>query len=285
MPPLIHVVADYGAGDLAFAEVLQRLELELPGALVVCTPVPPFDTISCGFCVAQLALTDGPIDRVVLHNVAPRRDSPSPREGNAGEPFVVCELPDDVLVVGPNAGHALSFVAPEALSMRFLDAPTAGSQFRSRDFVPAALARLRGGDRGALGEAVPPGAVPPAPARAVVYVDGYGNLKTSWHDAPAEPGERVVVRIGQHYATAVVSDGTFAVAEGELAFAPGSSGWTGRRGRRRFYELLLRGGSAAKRFGKPVAGTPVHVEPVDALRDGSRAAAGSNGPDASATGG
>jgi hypothetical protein len=283
MGPLIHLVADYGGGDLAFAEVLQRLALELPDARVACTPVPAFDTVSCGFCVAQLGLTDGPRDRVVLHNVAPRRDSPMPREANAGEPFVVCELPG-VLVVGPNAGHALSFVAPEATSMRLLAAPAAGSQFRSRDFVPAALARLRAGDRDAVGDAVAPDSVPPPPERAVAYVDGYGNLKTTWDRAPAATGERVLVRIGGHSATAVVGDGTFTVAEGELAFAPGSSGWEGSRSRRRFLELLLRGGSAAARFGHPAAGTPVHVEAV-AATDGFAPRAGTSEPTSSTRGG
>jgi hypothetical protein len=48
-----------------------------------------------------------------------------------------------------------------------------------------------------------------------------------------------------------------------LAFAPGSSGWLGRRGARRFYELLLRGGSAAARFGHPIPGADVNVTSVD----------------------
>ena len=49
---LVHVIADYGPGDLAYAEVRQRLALHLPGADVVYTPVPPFDTVSAGFCLA-----------------------------------------------------------------------------------------------------------------------------------------------------------------------------------------------------------------------------------------
>ncbi len=62
MSRLIHLVADYGAGDLAFAEVVQRLALALPGAVVHPTPVRAFDTLAAGFVVAQLALTDGPPD-------------------------------------------------------------------------------------------------------------------------------------------------------------------------------------------------------------------------------
>ena len=85
---LVHVVADYGAaGDLAFAEVAQRLTAQLPGAMVVPTPVGPFDTLAAGFVIAQLALNDGPAERLVFHNVAPRRDERDAREENEGERF------------------------------------------------------------------------------------------------------------------------------------------------------------------------------------------------------
>ena len=41
-----HIIADYGYGDLAFAEVVQRILLHLPDADPVLTPVPPFG-LSC----------------------------------------------------------------------------------------------------------------------------------------------------------------------------------------------------------------------------------------------
>ncbi len=107
---------------------------------------------------------------------------------------------------------------------------------------------------------VPAGDIPPPPARVVAYVDGYGNLKTTWSQPPAEPGTRVSVRIGPATLTAVVSDGTFEVPVGEVAFAPGSSGWTRRDGTAwRCYELFARGGSAAAAFGFPGSGAEVHV--------------------------
>lgn len=77
---LVHLVADYGVGDLAFAEVSQRIVRALPEAWVHSVPVAPFDTLAAGFCVAQLALTDGPTGRLVVHNVAPRRDQTATRE-------------------------------------------------------------------------------------------------------------------------------------------------------------------------------------------------------------
>jgi hypothetical protein len=52
-------------------------------------------------------------------------------------------------VVGPNAGHSLSFLRDE-LQLSYLDIPAAGSQFRSRDFLPDAVGRLVGGDRGVI---------------------------------------------------------------------------------------------------------------------------------------
>ena len=257
---LVHVVADYGpAGDLAFAEVAQRLAAALPGATILTTPVGPFDTLAAGFVIAQLALNDGPAGRVVFHNVAPRQDEPDARRANEGERFTLAEAPDGTLVVGPNSGHSLAFVRGEA-PVSYLDVPAAGSQFRSRDFLPGAVGRLVNGDRGVVRDPVPPELVPAVPADVVAYTDGYGNLKTTLDGPPAANGERVLVRVGHAATTAIVSDGSFSVAEGELALAPGSSGWPLREGgERRFLELFLRGGSAAARLGHPAPGTRVVV--------------------------
>ena len=257
---LVHVVADYGpAGDLAFAEVAQRLAAALPAATVLPTPVGPFDTLAAGFVIAQLALNEGAAGSVVFHNVAPRQDEPDPRRANEGERFTFGEAPDGTLVVGPNSGRSLAFLRGEA-SLFYLDVPSAGSQFRSRDFLPGAVGRLVDGDRGGVREPVPPELVPAVPADVVAYTDGYGNLKTTLEGPPAATGERVLVRVGQASTTAIVSDGSFSVAEGELALAPGSSGWPLRDGgERRFLELFLRGGSAAARLGHPAPGTPVVV--------------------------
>jgi hypothetical protein len=260
---LVHVVADYGpAGDLAFAEVAQQLAAALPTAMVVATPVGPFDTLAAGFVVAQLALNEGPAERVVFHNVAPRQDESDARRANEGERFTLGEAPNGTLVVGPNSGHSLAFLQGEA-ALWYLNVPAAGSQFRSRDFLPAAVGRLVDGDRGAVGEPVPVELVPDVPADVVAYTDGYGNLKTTLEKRAAANGERVLVRVSAASTTAIVSDGSFSVAEGELALAPGSSGWPRRGGgERRFLELFLRGGSAAARFGYPAPGTPVLVTPA-----------------------
>ena len=257
---LVHIVADYGpAGDLAFAEVAQRLVAVLPSSSFVVTPVGPFDTLAAGFVIAQLALNEGPSERVVFHNVAPRRDETDSRRANEGERFTLAEAPNGTLVVGPDSGHSLSFLRDEA-SLSYLDVPSAGSQFRSRDFLPAAVGRLVAGDRDVVGESVGAETVPEVPVDVVAYTDGYGNLKTTHVTAPGANGERVLVRVGHATTTAIVSDGSFSVPEGELAFAPGSSGWPLRNGgRRTFFELFLRGGSAAARLAHPAPGTPVTI--------------------------
>jgi hypothetical protein len=50
------MVADYGLSDPAFAEVAQRVKLYLVETELLYTLVPPFATITAGFCVAQLGL-------------------------------------------------------------------------------------------------------------------------------------------------------------------------------------------------------------------------------------
>ncbi|HEV2088211.1 MAG TPA: hypothetical protein VGR21_07850 [Cryptosporangiaceae bacterium] len=257
---LVHLVADYGPGDLAAAEVRACLAVHLPGADVAYTPVAPFDTIAAGFCVAQLALGEGPAERLVYHNVAPRQDVDDPRPDNEGEPLVAARLGNGVLVVGVAAGATFAFLTEEIEEVYEVAVPPTGSQFRSRDAFPALLPGLLADDRALLAAPLSPAALAAVPERAIAYVDGYGNLKTTWHVAPAEVGTRLRVRVGGVEADAVVGDGTFAVPAGELSFAPGSSGWRTRDGgQRRWYELLARGGSAAQLFGHPAPGSPVDV--------------------------
>jgi hypothetical protein len=71
---LVHIIADYGMGDLAFAEVVQRIKLHLPDAEPLAVPVPPFSTLAAGFCIAQLGLNAAPPGTLIYHNVAPRED-------------------------------------------------------------------------------------------------------------------------------------------------------------------------------------------------------------------
>ena len=170
---LVHIVADYGpAGDLAFAEVVQRLRFHLPDAEPVLTPVPPFATIAAGFCIAQLGLNEAPAGTLIYHNVAPRQDVDEPREANAGERLAFARLPTGVRVIGVNAGHAFSFIRDAALELRWAAAPAEGSQFRSRDLFPQAAAALVLGRPDALGGEIDRADIPDVPKAAIAYVDG-----------------------------------------------------------------------------------------------------------------
>lgn len=256
---LVHLIADFGANDLAFAEVTQALLTTFPPARVVSTSVGPFDTLAAGFVAAQLAAAPAPPGALMLLNVAPRRDDTGPRVDNDGERLLVAEMPSGFRVLGVDAGYAFSFVAEAAERVWAVEWPTKGSQFRSRDLFPEALARLHAGrleardpSRGVV--------VPAVPGSCVAYVDGFGNVKTTlrWdEDLASMAGSAVEVEVGGVRHRARLAGGSFAVAEGELAVSPGSSGYVHRAtGERvRWVELFLRGGSAATALGVRTSGS------------------------------
>ena len=120
-----------------------------------------------------------------------------------------------------------------------------GSQFRSRDVFPSAVAAVAQGDFSLLGEKLNVEQIPDAPGDRVAWIDGYGNIKTTIpaHTVHLEPETKCVIRIGDVVSDAIYSDGSFQVPQGTLAFAPGSAGWTAANGgeRIRWMELFLRG--------------------------------------------
>jgi hypothetical protein len=228
---LVQLVADYGPGDLAYAETVQRVALVAPDAQLLATLVAPADTLAAGLCVAQLALGGGPGDRVVVHDVA----------GAAGDSRLwIGRTRDGALVVGADRGWAWSFVAPGLSELCALDVPcdaeVALAVRHATANHPHAVVAVIGRER-----------VPPPPDCVLVWTDRAGNLQTTLAAAPVE---RVSVRIGDRREAARVSDGAHAPAAGELVLEPGA------RGLRR---LALGGGSAADRFDAPAAGTPVEV--------------------------
>jgi S-adenosylmethionine hydrolase len=257
---LITLIADYGTGDPAFLEVIQRLLLDLPKAQIYPLSVPPFSTLATGFWIAQLGLNPGLSDRLIYHNCAPRKDDLDARKDNEGEGLTYAQLPNGVIVVGVNAGHALSFIKSHATVLRSLNVSRGGSQFRSRDVFPQVATAIAQGDLHLLGDALNPAQIPDVPLNRVAWVDGYGNIKTT---IPAdsltlEPETKLVVRIGEAVSDAVYSDGSFRVPEGTLAFSPGSSGWPMPDGKPlRWMELFLRGDSAWERFGRPRINQPI----------------------------
>jgi hypothetical protein len=244
MSRLVHLVADYGPGDLAYAGMIQRLALAVPNAVVHVTRVAPTDTVAAGFCTARLALTDGPADRVVANDVG--------SSSAAGGRLCGARTRDGVWVVGPNVGWSWSWVIDDLPGLCRLDVSAGDSS------LPLAVTHVARRHPHAASDPVPRTSVPPVPKDVVAYVDAAGNVTTSIGEPPGPAGSRVDVRIGRVSARAIVCD-RHAVPEGALALAAGA-GWPRRRGgRRRFLELVLGGGSAAERFAGPEPGTAVRL--------------------------
>lgn len=261
----IQVIADYGAvGDLAFAEVRNRLRAELQKAGVErfdldTVSVPAFDTYATGFQLAQLAI-NSPLgkDHIFYVNTAPRRDKRSARINNEGEGLVYAKLHNGVQIVAVNSGYSLTLIKPFTKAILALNVSNAGSQFRSRDIFPQVISALLTGDTSILGKDVS-ATVPDAfPKDRVVYTDGYGNLKCSVDpkDIVSYKGKRVHLRIeGSDQIPVLVGAGIFDVVDGDFCFAKGSSGWTLPNGlRMEFAEVIKRSDSAAKAFNYPKGG-------------------------------
>jgi len=263
---LLHVVADYKPGDLAMAEVLDRLVEHLPDSCRIhCTSVHNFNTVETGFVVAQLVLkphVEGwQGSRIIFANCAPRGDRRGARVDNEGEPLVYGELANGAKLLAVNSEYSLSVVRDYLTNLWVVNVDRGGSQFRSRDNFPPIVGMVAQGKNieDFLGKRLDPGkAIPQMPSNIVGYVDNFYNIKTTFRaDSPEVlglvPGEEVEVRIGHtSYENVKVATGSFNVKEGELAFAPGSSGYDNR-----FWEIFQRRGEAAKLFGDPSAGTPI----------------------------
>src|SRR5215210_1392597 len=204
---LVHIIADYGHGDLAFAEVVQRIKYYLPDAEPTLTPVPAFSTLAAGFCVAQLGLNEAPAGTIIYHNVAPRADDEEARRGNAGERLAFARLWTGVRVIGVNAGEAFSFVRESAEEVRWAAVAAEGSQFRSRDLFPQAAAAIALGQPDALAEEIDRADIPRVPHSRIAYIDGYGNLKTTIRSdaSTARSASKLRVRIGRTERVATMS--------------------------------------------------------------------------------
>jgi hypothetical protein len=248
---LVQLVADYGPGDLAFAEAVQRLAFVSPDVQVCPTRVPLADSLAAGLCVAQLAVTAGPDDRVVVHDVA----------GPTGDRRLwIGHTRDGALVIGADRGWAWSFVVPALSELCALDV-------RADAELAMAVRHALGGHSHAICAVIDRKQVRPAPDSVVVWTDRAGNLQTTLAGAP---GERVVVRIGKCREQARVGDGCREPAAGELVLEPATHG---------LHRLTVGGGSAADRFDAPAAGTPVTIMSSEqGLQPAGRPSASAAGP-------
>lgn len=265
MVDFVHLICDYAMGDLAWAELASVFGAKLPQHVRVhMTSVKSFDTIETGFSVGQVSLAPielRPSKLLVFANTAPRKDRLDAKLNNEGEGLVYAKLKNGVQLVAVNSGFSLSFVREEIAELWSTDAEEEGSQFRSRDFFPRIVRCVALEDFSFRQRKLDATAVIPAPlSRTVAFVDHFGNLKTTIRSGDElvtsiESGARLKVRIGNVIRTANIATGSFNVMEGDLAFAPGSSGWD-----KRYWELFTRGGSAWKEFNEPTTGSKISIE-------------------------
>lgn len=262
---LLHIIADYAPGDLAFSEMVSALARHLPSDFRWhYTTVGSFDTIATGFVTAQLGLQYPalrPEGTILYVNCAPRKDLTAARLHNEGEKLVFALLKSGVELIAVNSGFSLSFVRDSIKELWSIDVQRGGSQFRSRDIFPPVVGLVARQDYSFKKEKLAPKkAISEPPSGVIGYVDSFGNLKTTFRDSDSKikkltAGQRVVLVLNGYERTATVASGSFNVNEGDIAFAPGSSGHDNR-----FWEIFQRGGSASLMFGQPRVGSPVAIK-------------------------
>ncbi|MCB0325791.1 MAG: SAM-dependent chlorinase/fluorinase, partial [Bdellovibrionales bacterium] len=224
MRGLVHVIADYSPGDLAFAEMVSALMKELPDTYHVWgTSVASFDTIALGFEVAQLGLQDKslrPEKTIIYANCAPRRDRSNARKNNEGEGIVFARLNSGVPALVVNSGYSLSFVRTDIEELYTVNVDRGGSQFRSRDVFPPLVGKVARDEFDFLGTRLEPlDAIPDAPHGVIGYVDSFGNIKTTYRQgdpvvASLKAGERIAISIHGVTRPAIVATENFNVEEG-----------------------------------------------------------------------
>lgn len=253
MSHFIHMIADYGTGDPYFAEVTHRLKTLDPSVEIQPTSVPAFSTIGTGFWIAQYGLYNPSFEDMAIYaNTAPRKEKKY--EDNRGQNLVFARLDNGIPVIAVNAGHSLSFVRHRIDELRALPIDESGSQFRSRDYFPRIVHSILEGDRGPLGQELDITRIPEPPGSCIVWIDGFGNIKTSIRhsDIDLEEGQGLALGVGGGKCEAVYRENAFAVEDDQVAFAPGSSG-----GEDPFMEIIRKGGPVTEYFRGPDIGDDV----------------------------
>jgi hypothetical protein len=251
------VISDYGTGDPAFTEVLLQLKTLIPNTYIHPQSTPAFSTINTGFWIYQLALTPNLADTYIYSNTAPRKESKKAQKNNAGEKLMYCKLKNGFEITAVNSGFVFSFVKPYIQYFNYVNVENEGSQFRSRDKYPIAVAKMIHKDKSFLDKKGDLESIPDVPRNLIASIDGYGNIKTTTRASSVKfkSGQNVIITIYGKKHLAIYTDGMFHVKEGELAFAPGSSGHDDK-----FMEIFLRGGSAFEQCQKPETEAKFSVE-------------------------
>ena len=227
---LLHHVDDYVSGGLEFAEIDTRLYSQINNperVLIHDTSVPSLDTMALGFVTAQLAYAPTGDTRVVIYgNCAPRRSSDKAQKNNIDHGIKYVKLKNGVEIINVWSDYAFGFVKSDIVEFKDLNCPNSGSQFRSRDFFPTAVAKIVNGDYSDLGADLPVEEIPDIPNNMVAWTDGFGNMKTSMRMSDIaklglKPGNKVQVILNGVSMVGVVSIGGLQVDRGVLALNAG----------------------------------------------------------------
>jgi hypothetical protein len=288
LSPVIKILTDYTRDDLAHDEVHQALVTACvlhgvkPFNLDV-GAIPGMDTVTAGFKSAQLVMNSRLGYGHVFHtNCAPRKNIVSVK--SQGEKIVLGMTRTGTAWLAVNSGYSLApfHAAATAGDITFFQTsvPDAGSQFRSRDFFPDAVAELaahlvkRAKELGAagvekmldvqdyagllqglsyIGAPVSPGSMAQLREGAVNYIDNFGNIKLNYKHHKLrgfyEIGAVLVVAAGETVSEVLVGDTGFSQGEGVMAVTSGSSGWAVEgEGKAMFSEIFMRGGRAESHF-------------------------------------
>jgi len=247
-PIIIQLIADYGVGDAAFAEVVQKLTNLDRSIRVYATSIPAFSTLASGFWIAQFSLVNPFPGLIVYSNTAPRITLTEKEYKTLGGRLAYTRLTNGTAVIAVNVGFCFSFIKEHVAKLHLVNVPNVGSQFRSRDYYPDAVVALAQGDAKFIGAEIPKNTIPDIPQNRIAYIDGYGNLKTTVRrSACTMPvGTRVSIACNNAMLEGVIADETYDIHDGEISYAPGSTGGTDR-----FMEIWVRGMSAWVAFGRP----------------------------------
>lgn len=256
MDKTLILISDYGNGDPAFTEVLLRLRNLLPDVFIHPQSTSPLSTVNTGFWIAQVALVKDIKNTYIFSNTAPRKHQKNAVVNNSGERLMYAKLKNGFELVGVNAGYNFSFIKPYITKFHHVIVGNEGSQFRSRDKYPQAVAQMIKGEKSFTGKAEDVSIIPDPPQNVIASIDGYGNMKTSIRESEInfKQGEMLTIDINRKKHVATYKDGIFNIHEGELCFAPGSSGYENR-----FMEIFLRGGSAESLFDNPTVEAEIKI--------------------------
>ncbi len=255
----VHLIADYGSGDPAFCEVIQKFKSLRPDFEISPVAVPKFSSLATGLWIYQLSQVHNFPGLSIFSNTAPRigiaKDDAKTYKGLYGH-LAYAKLKNGVPVIAVHMGYTFSFIKDQISEFCLLNVPNAGSQFRSRDFYPDGVVQVLEGNSEVIGEKIPLSSIPDVPASRIGFIDGYGNLKTTNRVSSLQqkPGSRIRIRMNNNIHEAIVGDETYHIQDGQLSYAPGSTG-----GDDRFMEIWVKGDSAARAFGNPHVETEFYI--------------------------